>query len=127
MRMFSIMTQLPGKLLVGLDIIIFGFFAQPNSRLFLQKKSQIAWKPLLFCRDFSVLEFKATDYTVLVFFGALLLSFTYCSRGLSIGIGTIVWLVASLVEKLGQHVKLSDSNKTPAPTHFVMGIKDKIL
>ena len=73
------------------------------------------------------MEFKATDHTVLVFFDALLLSFTYCSRGLPIGIGTIVWLVASLVEKLGRHVKLSDSNKTPAPTHFVMGIEDKIL
>ena len=67
MTMFLIMTQLPGKRLVGLDIIIFGFFAQPNPGYFYKKRSQIAWKPLLFCRDFSVLEFKATNYTVLVF------------------------------------------------------------
>ena len=121
------MTQLPGKRLVGSDVKIFGFFVQPNLGYFYKKRSQIAWKPLLFCRDFSVLEFKATNHTVLGFFRALLLSFTCCSRGLPIGIGTIEWLVASLVEKLGLHVKLSDSNKIPTPTHFVMGIEDKIL
>ena len=75
MRMFPIMTQLPGKRLVGSDIIIFGFFAQPNPGYFYKKKSQIAWKPLLFCRDFSVLEFKATNYTLLVFWWCIATEF----------------------------------------------------
>jgi hypothetical protein len=65
--MFLIMTQLLGKRLVGSDIKIFGFFAQPDPGYFYKKNSQIAWKPLLFCRDFSVLEFKAINHTGLLF------------------------------------------------------------
>ena len=81
MKKISIMTQLPGKRLIGSDIIIFGSFAQPNPGYFYKKNSQIAWKPLLFCRDFSVLELKATNHTVLVFFWCFATEFHVLFKG----------------------------------------------